>query len=154
MNHLKLSTRMNETTSDQMGIDTTFPAHSVKVNTPNGRMFVHILEDTEGNPHKILINIGKTGSDVFAWAEALAEVFSLSLLNGASIYDVLSALSNISSDRLVHSSGIPIYSGPDGLVQAILIYLKAKEDERYSKGESTSRQSFIRLRDAEAPDKS
>ncbi|AJS57593.1 adenosylcobalamin-dependent ribonucleoside-diphosphate reductase [Paenibacillus sp. IHBB 10380] len=52
-----------------------------KVNTPFGMAYITI-NDLEGIPSEIFLNVGKAGSDVFAMAEALGRVCSLFLRYG------------------------------------------------------------------------
>ncbi|WP_337098518.1 adenosylcobalamin-dependent ribonucleoside-diphosphate reductase [Paenibacillus sp. YIM B09110] len=52
-----------------------------KVNTPFGMAYITI-NDLNGSPAEIFLNVGKAGSDVFAMAEALGRVCSLFLRYG------------------------------------------------------------------------
>ncbi|MFS0722852.1 adenosylcobalamin-dependent ribonucleoside-diphosphate reductase [Paenibacillus sp. 1P07SE] len=52
-----------------------------KVNTPFGMAYITI-NDLDGTPGEIFLNVGKAGSDVFAMAEALGRVCSLFLRYG------------------------------------------------------------------------
>lgn len=52
-----------------------------KINTPFGMAYITI-NDNEGIPSEIFLNVGKAGSDVFAMAEALGRVCSLFLRYG------------------------------------------------------------------------
>lgn len=52
-----------------------------KINTPFGMAYITI-NDLEGTPAEIFLNVGKAGSDVFAMAEALGRVCSLFLRYG------------------------------------------------------------------------
>ncbi|WP_127534672.1 adenosylcobalamin-dependent ribonucleoside-diphosphate reductase [Paenibacillus kobensis] len=52
-----------------------------KVNTPFGMAYITI-NDMNGTPSEIFLNVGKAGSDVFAMAEALGRVCSLFLRYG------------------------------------------------------------------------
>ncbi|MGO4185921.1 ribonucleoside-diphosphate reductase, adenosylcobalamin-dependent, partial [Paenibacillus sp. TAF43_2] len=52
-----------------------------KVNTPFGMAYITI-NDLNGTPAEIFLNVGKAGSDVFAMAEALGRVCSLFLRYG------------------------------------------------------------------------
>ncbi|MGO4374868.1 ribonucleoside-diphosphate reductase, adenosylcobalamin-dependent, partial [Paenibacillus sp. MCAF20] len=51
------------------------------VNTPFGMAYITI-NDLNGSPAEIFLNVGKAGSDVFAMAEALGRVCSLFLRYG------------------------------------------------------------------------
>ncbi|MFS0837674.1 adenosylcobalamin-dependent ribonucleoside-diphosphate reductase [Paenibacillus sp. 1P03SA] len=52
-----------------------------KINTPFGMAYITI-NDMNGSPSEIFLNVGKAGSDVFAMAEALGRVCSLFLRYG------------------------------------------------------------------------
>ncbi|ASS64936.1 MULTISPECIES: adenosylcobalamin-dependent ribonucleoside-diphosphate reductase [unclassified Paenibacillus] len=52
-----------------------------KINTPFGMAYITI-NDMDGTPGEIFLNVGKAGSDVFAMAEALGRVCSLFLRYG------------------------------------------------------------------------
>ncbi|MCQ6563134.1 adenosylcobalamin-dependent ribonucleoside-diphosphate reductase [Paenibacillus mendelii] len=52
-----------------------------KINTPFGMAYITI-NDIDGTPAEIFLNVGKAGSDVFAMAEALGRVCSLFLRYG------------------------------------------------------------------------
>ncbi|MFD0962181.1 adenosylcobalamin-dependent ribonucleoside-diphosphate reductase [Paenibacillus chungangensis] len=52
-----------------------------KLNTPFGKAYITI-NDLDGTPAEIFLNVGKAGSDVFAMAEALGRVCSLFLRYG------------------------------------------------------------------------
>ena len=52
-----------------------------KVNTPFGMAYITI-NDMDGTPSEIFLNVGKAGSDVFAMSEALGRVCSLFLRYG------------------------------------------------------------------------
>ncbi|RJE90823.1 adenosylcobalamin-dependent ribonucleoside-diphosphate reductase [Paenibacillus sp. 1011MAR3C5] len=52
-----------------------------KINTPFGMAYITI-NDLDGSPAEIFLNVGKAGSDVFAMAEALGRVCSLFLRYG------------------------------------------------------------------------
>jgi ribonucleoside-diphosphate reductase alpha chain len=52
-----------------------------KINTPFGMAYITI-NDMNGTPGEIFLNVGKAGSDVFAMAEALGRVCSLFLRYG------------------------------------------------------------------------
>lgn len=117
--------------------------YSARVETPDGTMFVHIMEE-DNRPVEVKINIGKTGTAVRAWSDCVAELISLGMQKGANIYEILAAVCGISGDKLAYSSGIPVTSGPDGVAQAILIYFKEKEDESYASGKSEFKRPFFR----------
>lgn len=99
-----------------------------KVRTPDGTMFVIVLEDKEGKPCGIHINIGKAGSSLNAWANATAALVTRMLGAGIGLNDVIKELSEMTSDKtvLTGENHVPIRSGPDGLCYALMMYRKEK----------------------------
>jgi len=104
------------------------PSFTVKVMTPDGVMFVTVVEEdnpisNQPEPVQILITIGKTGSAIAAWANMAALLISTLLREDISISDVIMTISNILSDGISeHKTGIEIRSGPEGLQYALTRY--------------------------------
>ncbi len=99
---------------------------TIRVMTPDGVMFVTIVESANGTrpqPAEILIVLGKTGSAIAAWANMAALLCSVLLERGVSLADIAVKISNILSDgRTTHTTGMDIRSGPEGLKYAFLRY--------------------------------
>ena len=117
-----------------------FPTYSYKVSTPDGTMFVHIMEEHD-QPIMVLINIGKSGTNLAAWADATARLVSR-LLPNAGIYGVIEELSGITSQGLSRlTKGESIRSGPEGVGYCLLKYRQEKfnrdKPKRRSGGAST-----------------
>jgi len=110
-------------------MDQTFPTLSVRVETPDGTMFVHILEDEKGLPCKVNINIGKAGTNLSAWADASARLVSRLLPNVHGVIEELTGLTCSRFKRMPH--GEMIRSGPEGIAYALLKYngMKYKENK-------------------------
>lgn len=119
--------------SMQTNLTDAQPSTTIRVRTPDGTMFVHIMEQQEA-PRHVLINIGKSGHSLQAWADALARVVSLALRSGLTLQSIITEVSNITTERGTYSSGINVRSGPDGLAHALLQYIASKRgpqtDER------------------------
>ena len=98
---------------------------TIEVTTPDGTMFVLIIE-TKGTPCEVLIEIGKTGQAVRAWADAMGRVISLGLQSGLGIEAIIEEISNVTTDRLTKSRGQNIRSGPEGVAYALIRYIQAK----------------------------
>ena len=98
------------------------------VDTPDGKMFVIVLEQ-EGAPRGVLIEIGKSGTSVRAWADALARIVTLALRSGLGIERIIEEVSNITTDRLVRSRGTRIRSGPEGFAFGLLLYTQEKSTQ-------------------------
>ena len=93
------------------------------VRTPMGVATIIIVENAPGSIYKIFFTIGKAGTDINAWAFALAEVVVDSLNRGADINDMIALLSNITSSRPSYDAdGIACRSGPEALYQCLLKY--------------------------------
>ncbi len=106
-----------------------FDTEIIRVKTPDGSLFVMILEDSNGRPIGIHLSIGKGGSSVLAWSDAVARVCSLVLDRGGTIGEIIDELSSITTDRTVNSNGVPIRSGVEGLAFALRQYQQSKRDK-------------------------
>jgi hypothetical protein len=99
---------------------------TVRVMTPDGVMFVTIVENSNGTrpqPAEILVTLGKTGSAIAAWANMAALLTSFLLERGVSLVDIAVKISNILSDKqTAQTAGMDIRSGPEGLKYAFLRY--------------------------------
>jgi ribonucleoside-diphosphate reductase alpha chain len=111
-----------------MGIE-TFQSVQMKVRTPDGTMFVNVMEDADGKPFQIIINIGKAGSAIAAWAQALAATMSAGLQSGVKMEAFLTELSSITSSNRARTVDSTATSGPEGLWQALVRYRKIKFKE-------------------------
>ena len=98
-----------------------------KVTTPNGIMFVTIVESTDylkkPIPVNILITIGKSGSAIMAWANMTASLITLLFKNKTDLEDIIAEISMNLSDRAVlQKPGVSIRSEPEGIKYALLRY--------------------------------
>lgn len=102
------------------------PSYSIQIETPDGDMHVHIVE-RDGMPCQVLINIGKAGTSVAAWGDALARMVTLALPH-MSTNAIIVAISEITSERrrLQRFGGEVCRSGPDGLCKALMKYRAQK----------------------------
>lgn len=102
--------------------DIAYRTVSVQVGTPDGVMFVHVVENEKGFPIQVLINIGKSGSNLAAWADAIARLVTR-LLPHIGITGVIEEVSGITSSQLrQRENGEVTRSGPEGLAIALLKY--------------------------------
>lgn len=92
-------------------------SYTIRVPSPDGVLYVHCIEGAPGKLDEIDINVGKAGSSVSAWAEGVKRLINLSLLS-SSLSDVLSNISNISSDKSIKH----IRSGTEAVFYALMIY--------------------------------
>src|SRR5258706_7692071 len=89
-------------------------SYTVKVSTPDGNMFFTILENNN-KPVSVDIVIGKAGSSIQAWSQALAHVITLALRNNVDILTIAEEISNITSDKTTFTSGRTVRSVPDAI---------------------------------------
>jgi hypothetical protein len=100
-----------------------FDAYSIRVHSPSGSVFV-VVNELAGRVDNVQLYLGKSGSMTFASTAALGELINLALSKHASIEDVISTLSNITSDKLVYHGEITIRSEIDAVVSALMTYKK------------------------------
>lgn len=116
---------------------------NIRVETPDGTMFAHIMENGEGKPCGVQVSIGKAGNAVAAWAQATAVLATKLLESGVALNDIIALLSELRGDKRVLSGTglIPVRSGPDGLCTALMMYRK----DKYKELEATLRGTDRRL---------
>ena len=86
--------------------------------TPLGNLFV-TLNKTEEKPFEVFAQIGKAGSDVVAFTEALARLISLALRCGVQVEDIISQLEGIGGGRPVGFGPNRVLSVPDAIGKAL-----------------------------------
>jgi len=101
--------------------------YSYQINTPDGQMWVHICEKND-KPIMVIINIGKSGSVIQAWASATAYLVT-ELLKYTSHHKVIELVSNITTDKIKLGPGSIIRSGPEGVATALVRYSNEKFKE-------------------------
>lgn len=124
------------TNSSELQAHSAQPSITIKTHTPDGTLFTTIVEELDA-PRQVLLNIGKSGHSLQAWADALARVITLALRSGLTLNSIIAEISNISTERRSFSNGTTVRSGPEGLAHALLKYVSAKyvdqSDERPSR---------------------
>lgn len=98
---------------------------TIKVTTPDGPMFFTILEN-DNKPVSVDIVMGKAGSSIQAWSQALSHVITLALRSGIDILTIAEDISGITSDKTTFNSGRTVRSVPDAIAQAILLHMASK----------------------------
>jgi len=98
-----------------------------KIATPNGVMFVTIVESIDYRkrpvPINVLITIGKSGSAIMAWATMTADLISLLFKMKSDLEDIIVAISmNLSDRSILQKPGVFIRSEPEGIKYALLRY--------------------------------
>ena len=124
-----------------------FDGAVIRVATPDGTLFLIVDEDTSGKPVDIRMEIGKAGTAIRAWSEAAGKLLTLAINKGVTLEEVITEISNITSDRLVYHGRVPIRSGPDGLAYGLVRYKGHKYDEmqRVLGGEADRRRRPARI---------
>lgn len=101
-----------------------------KVNTPFGMAYITI-NDLDGTPGEIFLNVGKAGSDVFAMAEALGRVCSLFLRygdHGSKAQLLIKHLKGIGGTGAIGFGAARVESIADAVAKAIEQHLAAAEE--------------------------
>jgi len=96
-----------------------------KITTADGTLYITINFDENGLC-ELFTNIGKHGSDVAAWSEAVGRLISLALRSGIDPKAIVSQLRGITS-RPVWENGEQILSVPDAIGKVLSHYI---EDEK------------------------
>lgn len=104
-----------------------FASVTMQVPTPDGTMFVTIMENDSGSPIGIQVHIGKSGAPLSAWSNALSRMATLALDKGASINDLIEELSGQTSDKArITPNGEAVRSGVEGLWVCLIRYKRDK----------------------------
>jgi len=121
---------------------TTFPERprvlhgfTARLNTGQGSLYVTINTDPENNPVEVFSNIGKSGGDTAALAEAIGRLISIALQKGVKVEEISHTLIGITGSRPVWNDGVLIKSVPDGIGQILLneFGLKSTNEKSASK---------------------
>jgi len=86
--------------------------------TSLGNLFV-TLNTVDGKPFELFAQIGKAGSDVVAFTEAIARLISLALRCGVAVEEIVAQLEGIGGARSVGFGPNRIMSVPDAIGRAI-----------------------------------
>ena len=101
--------------------------HTYKLRTDMGNVYVTVNEDEEG-PVEVFIHLGKSGSTLMAFAEAIGRLVSLALRSGVSPHAVIEQLEGIKSGTPVRQpDGLVVFSVPDALAKALRMHLEGIE---------------------------
>ena len=96
----------------------TLSGHTTSIRTALGNLFVTV-NTADGKPFELFAQIGKAGSDVVAFTEAIARLISLALRCGVSVDEIVTQLEGIGGARSVGFGPNRIMSVPDAIGQAI-----------------------------------
>lgn len=115
----------------EQGAQVKFSSISIKVRTTAGTMFVMVMEDANGEPIGVQLNIGKAGSEISAMTHGLERVINIALDRGAALTEFIQELSNHTTDKTVLvGNGVSIRSVIDGIVWAFIEYNRDKYKQR------------------------
>lgn len=98
-----------------------------KMNTPFGKAYITI-NDLNGSPAEIFLNVGKAGSDVFAMAEALGRVCSLFLRygdHGSKVRLLIKHLKGIGGTGAIGFGANRVESIADAVAKALEMHVQA-----------------------------
>jgi ribonucleoside-diphosphate reductase alpha chain len=96
----------------------TLSGHTTSIRTALGNLFVTV-NTADGKPFELFAQIGKAGSDVVAFTEAVARLISLALRCGVSVDEIVTQLEGIGGARSVGFGPNRIMSVPDAIGQAL-----------------------------------
>lgn len=96
--------------------------------TPLGKLFL-TLNTLDGHPVELFAQIGKAGSDVAAFTEAIARLISLALRSGIDPHEVADQLTGIGGSRSIGFGPNRVRSVPDAIGQFFHEYLEGLEEQ-------------------------
>jgi ribonucleoside-diphosphate reductase alpha chain len=103
---------------------------TTKLNTGQGSLYITINTDDQGKPVEVFANIGKSGGDTSALAEAIGRLISINLQKGVTVEELCETLIGITGSRPVWNDGILVKSVPDGMGQVLLTEFGKKKSIR------------------------
>ena len=101
---------------------------TTKLNTGQGSLYITINTDENNSPIEVFANIGKSGGDTAALAEAIGRLISISLQKGIKIEELSKTLIGITGSKPVWNDGVLIKSVPDGIGQLLLTEFGTKRE--------------------------
>ncbi|WP_434751803.1 adenosylcobalamin-dependent ribonucleoside-diphosphate reductase [Paenibacillus amylolyticus] len=116
-----------------------------KINTPFGMAYITI-NDLDGTPGEIFLNVGKAGSDVFAMAEALGRVCSLFLRygdHGHKVELLIKHLKGIGGSGAIGFGANRVESIADAVAKALESHVQMDEDNGENNAGGEGQKAFI-----------
>ncbi len=111
----------------------TLSGHTTSIRTALGNLFVTV-NAADGKPFELFAQIGKAGSDVVAFTEAIARLISLAMRCGVSVDEIVTQLEGIGGARSVGFGPNRIMSVPDAVGQALRTLAQVEAGEEISNG--------------------
>ncbi|MBM4235177.1 MAG: ribonucleoside reductase class II [Firmicutes bacterium] len=96
----------------------TLSGHTTSIRTALGNLFVTV-NSADSKPFELFAQIGKAGSDVVAFTEAIARLISLALRCGVNVDEIVAQLEGIGGARSVGFGPNRIMSVPDAIGQGL-----------------------------------
>lgn len=90
-----------------------------RINTPLGAAYITINSKEDGKPFELFINLGKNGSAVGSFTEAVGRLTTLALRAGVAAEDVVKHLRGISQEESVGFGPNKVLSVPDAVAQCL-----------------------------------
>ena len=106
--------------SSPVGRPRVLHGFTYKVNTGQGSLYITINTDEMETPIEVFANIGKSGGDTAALAEAIGRLISIALQKGVNLAELSQTLIGITGSKPVWNEGNLIKSVPDGIGQILL----------------------------------
>ena len=106
----------------------TLTGHTTCIKTSMGNLFVTV-NTAGGKPFELFAQIGKAGSDVVAFTEAIARLISLALRCGVGVEEIVAQLEGIGGSRSVGFGPNRIMSVPDAIGRALARLVEVKPGE-------------------------
>ncbi len=100
----------------------TMSGQTIKINTPQGALYVTANAEEGDGVREVFINLGKTGSDEKSYTEAIGRLISKYLQLGGDVKEVISSLKGIRANVSISwDRGMKIYSIPDAIAKGLEI---------------------------------
>ncbi len=130
-----ISEETEDSTSKNSGI-TPIPRPMIlegktyKVKTDMGNVYITVSSDEKGNPIEVFVHLGKSGSTIMAFSEAIGRLVSLALRSRINPKDLIRQLEGIKSGPAIRQpEGFFVFSVPDAIAQALKKFLNVKEEK-------------------------
>jgi ribonucleoside-diphosphate reductase alpha chain len=92
---------------------------SIQATTPLGKLRIFINYLDSGEPFEVFLFIGRAGSDITAFTEAIGRLISIALRNGVSISQIIDQLQGIGGSSSVGFGPNRTLSVPDAIAKAL-----------------------------------
>lgn len=107
-----------------------FKSVTYQIYTPDGTMYVNLLDDKSDKLVGIDIQVGKAGGALRAWAHCFGRMLTMLIEHGTTIEEIITELSSQTSDKTrMNGNGISVRSGPEGVYYALMMYKGMKYEE-------------------------